>query len=83
MLNLAKRTDEKAVQAKALLKKMGMDKSMSSNSPYWSVYERIFATGGHVAFALLLVWNPVMVVFTMPMHSAINSLSVKFMRDLV
>lgn len=77
---LEKRTDKKALQAKKMMKNMGMDKTLSSQAPFWGIFERIFATAGHIAFSLLLFWNPFSVIVTMPFHSLANLITIKLMK---
>lgn len=62
--------DEKARQAKAILEEQGMLKIPAG----WlvGVWERLFATGIHVGFTLLMAWNPWLVLVLTPVHSLID-----------
>jgi hypothetical protein len=69
---LEQKTDEKAIEAKNLMKQMGMDKSLESSTPFWGVLERVSASAIHIGFSLLLVFSPYVLIFTIPFHSFIN-----------
>jgi len=71
LTNLASRTDEKAMQAKELLSQQ-MSSALDSNTPFWGIVERLSANGLHLAFSLLLLVSPWVVMITAPLHSAIN-----------
>ncbi len=69
---LDNKTDAKAQEAKALMKQMGMDKTLSSSVPFWGALERVSASALHIGFSLLLVVNPYSVIITIPVHSLVN-----------
>jgi hypothetical protein len=74
---LEQKTDEKAEEAKVLMKQMGMDKSLAPSTPFWGALERLTATAVHIGFSLLLVFSPYVLIVTIPLHSFINFLVVK------
>ena len=74
MAVLKDRTDQKAQEAKELLKIQGLDKSFEDNAPFWSVLERLSASGLHLSFSLLLIISPWLVLLTAPLHSGFNFL---------
>lgn len=73
MASLAKRTDEKAVQAKEMLQMQG---NLNAN-PMWGVIERIFASAFHIGCTLLVAKYPWAVVLLIPLHSFVNLAAVK------
>jgi hypothetical protein len=77
------RTDKKAIQSKAFLKKSGMQNILKPENTFWGVVERIFATAGHIAFSLLLFWNPGVYILTMPTHSLVNKISLKITKKSI
>lgn len=68
ILSLIKRTDEKAVQAKALL----MDQGNIQGSPAWGVLERIWASAYHIGATLIIAHTPWLVLLLIPLHSGLN-----------
>lgn len=72
LVALNNRTDEKAIEAKDMMKKMGMDKTFEASTPFWGALERVSASAVHIAFGLLLVISPWIVLLTIPLHSGIN-----------
>lgn len=70
--SLLTRTDEKAQQARALLSAMGLDKALTSSAPGLGVIERISVSALHIGFTLLLAWQPLVILLTIPLHSASN-----------
>lgn len=72
LASLARRADEQAVQARALLQAQGRAYMLGGASPFWGIAERVSASALHVGFTLLLAWQPWLVVVTIPTHSAVN-----------
>lgn len=70
--SLLGRTDEKAMRAKALLAAQGADALITPAAPFVGIYERIPASAVHIGFALLLAAQPLLVLLTVPLHSATN-----------
>lgn len=69
---LEQKTDEKALEAKTIMKQMGMDKVMNSSTPFWGALERLSANAFHIGFSLLLLFHPLVLIITIPLHSLIN-----------
>jgi hypothetical protein len=67
--SLLGRTDPQAQEARAMLEAQG---TLRTDGPLWAFLERIGATFLHLAFTLLLVWQPWTVLATVPLHSAVN-----------
>jgi hypothetical protein len=80
-LTILQKDDEKSRQARELLARQG-DLEKFGLSPWWGVYERVFATGLHVGFTLLLAAVPWAVVGTVPVHSLVNLSAIKYRRQL-
>ncbi len=74
---LDQKTDEKAVEAKQLMKQLGMDKTLAPSTPFWGALERLTAAALHIGFSLLLVFSSYTVIIAIPLHSFINFLVVK------
>lgn len=74
---LERKTDAKALEAKAFMKQMGMDKTLESSIPYWGVLERVSATAIHIGFSLLLTFSPLFILISTPLHSLVNFYVVK------
>jgi hypothetical protein len=80
-LTVLSRNDEKARQAREMLARQGgLDRF--GMSPWWGFFERLFATGLHVGFTLLLAAAPWAVVGTIPAHSLVNLSAIKYGRRL-
>jgi hypothetical protein len=77
---LNERTDRKALKAKKMLQRYGMEKSMEPDSPFWGIVERLFASAGHISFTLLLFWNPLIIIVTLPLHSLSNLIAIKLLK---
>lgn len=75
--NLESKTDEKAIEAKVLMKQMGMDKTMAPSTPFWGALERYSAGLIHLAFSLFLLIDPLVLLVTIPAHSLVNYFVVK------
>jgi hypothetical protein len=69
LLKLLRRTDPEAEQARAML---AMPDVLRPDAPLWGVVERVWATGLHVAFTLIVAAVPALVVATAVVHSATN-----------
>lgn len=67
--SLLGRTDPQAMEVRAALEAQG---TLRTDGPLWAFLERIGATLLHIAFTLLLVWQPWIVLATVPLHSAVN-----------
>lgn len=70
--SLKDKKDKKSLEAKKMIKKMGMDKTFDNNTPFWGALERVSATSIHISFGLMLVISPYFVLATIPLHSSIN-----------
>jgi hypothetical protein len=68
--SLLKRTDEEALQAKETMEKMGL--LQAGTKPLFGVAERLAVTALHIGFTLLLAFQPLLVLVTIPVHSLIN-----------
>ncbi|TVY08484.1 YhfC family glutamic-type intramembrane protease [Paenibacillus cremeus] len=79
ILSLAHRTDEKAVQAKEMLRMQGQ----LNTSPLWGVIERIFASALHIGFTLLVAHYPWLVVLFIPLHSIVNLTALKLAKKSI
>lgn len=74
ILALLGRTDPEAEQARALLPISDITRP---DAPLWGVVERTWATLLHIGFTLLVAAAPLLVVITIPVHSATNLLAVR------
>lgn len=63
------RDDPEAEQLRAILP---FPEAILESSPLWAAWERIWASGLHVAFTLLIAVGPLLVLVTIPLHSATN-----------
>jgi hypothetical protein len=79
LVSLAKRTDEKAMQAKEMLKLQGN----LSAGPLWGVFERIFASAFHIGCTLLAAKYPWLVVLLIPLHSFVNLTAIKLAKKSI
>ena len=68
--SLLKRTDEEAMQAREVMEKMGL--IQAGTKPLFGVVERLAVTALHIGFTLLLAFQPLLVLVTIPIHSLIN-----------
>ncbi len=82
-LSLFRRDDEKARQARAVLENMGLAKAMLNAPPFAGVFERIFACAVQIGFTLLLAWQPLLVILTIPLHSSTNFMALSLVRRSV
>jgi hypothetical protein len=46
--------------------------AIEPSAPWWGVLERITASALHIAFTLIIAAQPLLVVVTAPVHSAVN-----------
>jgi len=79
-LSLFRRDDEKARQARAVLENMGLAKALLNTTPFMGVVERIFASAIQIGFTLLLAWQPLLVILTIPLHSSTNFMALFLLR---
>jgi len=80
---LEQKTDTEAEEAKALMKQMGMEKSLAPSTPFWGALERATAGAVHIGFSLLLVFSPFTIILAIPLHSFINFFVVKMNRTSI
>lgn len=73
LTSVIKRTDEKAMQAKAFLESTGQMHS----SPLWGVVERLFASMFHIGSTLLIAHMPWLLLLMIPAHTGLNLVSVR------
>ena len=66
-LNL--RTDEEATEARQQLQELGLPPQVS---PFWGILERVSASAVHIGFTLLLAKWPLLLLASIPVHSATN-----------
>lgn len=83
VLSLFRRDDEKARQARAMLEKMGLAQAMFSTPPFVGIIERVFACAVQIGFTLLLAWQPLLVLLTIPLHSMTNFIALTLLRRSV
>ncbi|WP_251551255.1 hypothetical protein [Neobacillus muris] len=69
LTSLKTKTDEKSMQAKEFLNATGIK---LDGSPLWGAMERVFASGFHIGSALLIAWNPWMILVMIPVHTVYN-----------
>lgn len=82
-LSLFRRDDEKARQARAVLENMGLARAMLNAPPFMGVVERISASAIQIGFTLLLAWQPLLVILTIPLHSSTNFMALFLVRRSV
>ncbi|KPV57032.1 hypothetical protein QJ48_24360 [Paenibacillus sp. A3] len=73
LASIIKRTDEKAMQAKAFLESTGQ----MNSSPLWGVLERLFASMFHIGSTLLIAHMPWLLLLMIPAHTGFNLVSVR------
>ena len=83
VLSLFRRDDEKARQARAMIEKMGLAQAMFSTPPFVGTIERLFACAVQIGFTLLLAWQPLLVILTIPLHSMTNFIALTLLRRSV
>lgn len=77
IVSLNQKTDKKSLEAKEMIAKMGMDKTFENSTPFWGALERFSAAAIHISSAVLLVVNPLFIICTAPLHSAVNFMVLK------
>lgn len=77
--SLLGRTDEKAMQAKAMLASQGM----LGHSPVWGFAERISASAYHIGATFLIASSPWFVLILIPFHSALNLGTLKILKKSI
>ncbi|HET8907637.1 MAG TPA: hypothetical protein VFN11_11800 [Ktedonobacterales bacterium] len=77
---LLRRTDDRSRRSLALLRSMGLGNLLSPTAPALSVIERIAVSGLHIGFTLLIAWQPLLVLVTIPLHSVANLVSLRLLR---
>src|SRR5215469_16328840 len=82
-LSLFRRDDEKARRGRTVLENMGLAKAMLNAPPFMGVVERISASALHIGFTLLLAWQPLLVILTIPLHSSTNFMALFLVRRSV
>ena len=68
--SLLKRTDEEAIKARQTMEEMGLLRA--GLRPLFGVVERLGVTAVHIGFTLLLAFQPLLVLITIPVHSFTN-----------
>jgi hypothetical protein len=74
-------TSAKAAQARRLLVSIGWLQYVQSLVPVLGAIERAGVSLLHIGFTLLLGWNPLLVLVTMPAHSSTNLVAVRLMKQ--
>ena len=69
LVSLAKKTDAKAVEARAKMEDFGI---RTDTPPIWGVAERFSATAVHIGFTLIVAWQPWALIALVPLHSGLN-----------
>jgi hypothetical protein len=77
VLSLLGRTDQQALEARALLEAQG---TLRADGPLWAAVERVGASLLHVGLTLLLFWNPWLVLAAVPLHTGVNLGALRLMR---
>lgn len=75
--SLMTKDDPGSVEARELLAAQGMT---TPQHPAWGFLERLSATALHLGFTLMLFVQPWLVLVTLPLHSVVNMLTVRFAR---
>lgn len=75
---LLQRDDEEAVKARQVMEEMGLLRA--GTKPLYGVLERLAVTPVHIGFTLLLAFQPLLVLVTIPVHSLINYGFITMMR---
>ena len=78
---LLKRTDEEALMARQTMEEMGLLRA--ATKPVYGIVERLAVTAVHIGFTLLLAFQPLLVLVTIPFHSLINYGFIVMMRRRV
>ncbi len=80
MIVLANGTDEKSVQARQMMEQQGMRTDLS---PLVGVIERITASAYHIGAALLIAFQPWLVLLLVPAHSLLNLGAMRLMKTSI
>ena len=72
---LLTRDDEEAVRIRQTLPPP--PGGFTPSGPWWGVWERVWASGLHLGFSAIIAAQPLLVVLTIPLHSATNLLSLQ------
>ncbi len=59
---------------------MGLGKMLSPTAPALGVIERVAVSALHIGFTLLIAWQPLLVLATIPAHSAANFVALRLLR---
>ena len=73
--SLVTKDDPKSREAREMLEAQGM---LKTANPLWGLFERLSASALHIGFTLMLFATPWLVLVTLPVHSVVNMLAVKF-----
>jgi hypothetical protein len=76
LISLVGRTDEKAMQAKEMLRAQGH----LTASPLWGLAERVSASAYHIGATLVIAKLPWTALFFIPFHSLFNIVSVQWQK---
>jgi len=80
MLVIANGTDEKSAEARKMMEQQGMRTDLS---PLVGVIERVTASAFHIGAALLLAFQPWLVLLLVPVHSALNLIAGRLMKTSI
>jgi hypothetical protein len=69
-------------EAEELIARMPVQAALAPTAPLWGAWERLWATGLHFAFTLIIAARPVLVPLTMIAHSATNLAVLRVGKDL-
>jgi hypothetical protein len=75
LAGLMTKDDPKSLEAQQALRDLGMTEPQNG---FWGALERVSATALHMGFTLLLFVSPWLVLLTLPLHSVVNMLTVRF-----
>lgn len=80
LASIVGKDDEKSRQALEVLSAMG---TTAPPHPAWGFLERLSASAMHIGFTLLVFVQPWLVLVTLPLHSLINMMTVRFVKRSV
>jgi hypothetical protein len=80
LLRILRRDDQQAREVWQDLRESGIPLDAS---PLYGALERVSATALHVGFSLLVAASPWLVLVTIPVHSAVNLLALRYARRLI
>lgn len=72
--------DKKTLKVRVMIKQIGMDAILKPENVFWGILERISVSAGHIAFSLLIFWNPLSVLVTIPIHSIVNKTALELQK---